>query len=83
MTRPKRRWTIDVHASGDEWVDAVTRLRELADHVEEHGQACEMVMGGHVSSGYVHVRHDPDMTHEKYGQALDAYLAAQRTGEEK
>lgn len=76
--RPKRRWTVDIHASADEWPQAISTLRELADHLEEHGPTCDLVQGGYSGSGYIRVAEDPSMTHEKYGQALDAYLASLR-----
>ncbi len=75
---PVRRYEIRVSVSGDDWPSAVRQLREMADHVEEHGPTCELVSGGYRSGGYVMILHDPDQSHDGYAQQLQDWLANRR-----
>ena len=75
MTTPKRAFEIVVTVQGDTWDDAVDKLCELANHVEEHGRECALVSGGVHSGGWVEVNHNPDMTHEKYMAAVESMRA--------
>lgn len=72
--RPQRRWTVEVVSGGDTWEDAAALLREMADHLEAHGRQCDMVHGGPRAGGFVRVTERPEMTAQRYREALDAWL---------
>ena len=74
MTPPRRRFTVEIQVSGDDWDDVVQSLRFLLPHVEDHGPACSSVSGGSSSSHVVTVIEDKEMTHAKYAVALDQYV---------
>lgn len=79
IAKPKRRFIVAIEASGDTWEDVAHSLRDLLPHIEEHGRNCDSVSGGPSSGHWVHVTENPDMTHEKYHEALEAYLAGKRS----
>lgn len=79
MSKPKRRFTIEIEIGGDTWDDAARGLRDIAQHVEEHGPACKMVSGS-PSCGYsVVVVEEPNATHESYFAELERYLSEQES----
>lgn len=79
--RPQRRWTIEIKSGGDTWEDALRLLREMADHIEEHGQGCDFTAGGSDSGGFIKITEDHDMTHARYHALLDSWLAFQKTAD--
>lgn len=79
MRHPRRRFTIRIMVTGDTWEDVAHSLRDLLPHVEEHGPACSSVSGGSSTGHIVEVTEDPEMTHEKYTQELETYLADLRS----
>lgn len=78
MSRPRRRWKVEIQADGDTWEDAASMLREMADEVEEHGSSCDFVAGGASRGGFIRITEVRDMTHEKYHAELRAWLDAER-----
>ncbi len=72
--KPHRRITVQINVSGDTWLDAARLLVDVLEHVETHGQACDLVHGGPDAGAYVKVTEDPEMTHERYHEALSKYL---------
>ena len=77
MEKPHRRFELTIKVSADEWKYALADLKDLVDHVEEHGPNCASVMGGPVAGHIVSVVEDPDMTHDKYFEQLDLWLKEQ------
>lgn len=73
--RPKRRYVIELFAGGDTYEEALQLLDELCDRAHE-GPDCRTVIGGCTSGGTVEVIHDPEMTHDKYVEALERRRAA-------
>lgn len=75
---PSRRFELMIRISGDEWIDVIRDLEELALHIEQHGPECSSVSGGYSSGHTVTVVERPEQTREKYHAELDAYLARRR-----
>lgn len=73
---PRRRYEILLKLGGDDWDAALRILRRTAEHIEDHGPECSLCEGGYDSGGYVHITHDPDMTHDKYVEAIEAWKRA-------
>lgn len=80
--RPHRAYELDIHVGGDTWYDVMRNLEELADHIPDHGPACSSASGSPSCGHSVTVTHRPEMTHEKYIEALTAYLEARRAEDE-
>ena len=78
---PRRAVEIDLHVGANNWADAVRELVETAAHIEDHGPQCSSVAGSPSSNHIVTVYQDPTMTHERYFEALDRYLAAREAAE--
>jgi hypothetical protein len=76
--RPHRAYELDIHIGGDTWDEVIWNLHELANHIPDHGPACSSVSGSPSGGHSVTVTHRPEMTHEKYIEALEAYLESRR-----
>lgn len=72
---PVRAFSITIKIGGDTKEGAVALLREFADSIDE-GQI-GTAHGGPSSGGFFDVKIDPEMTHDKYIEALEAYLEKQ------
>ncbi len=72
--RPHRAFELDIHIGGDTWEDVMRNFHELADHIPEHGPACSSVSGSPSCGHTVSVTQRPEMTHEKYIEALRVYI---------
>lgn len=79
MERPHRAFELDIHIGGDTWDEVIRDLKYLAEHVEDHGPTCSSVCGGPSGNHIVTVTRHPDMTHERYHEQNDAYLASKAT----
>lgn len=78
MKRPRRAFELRLDVDGDTWEDVANQLESIVQHVVSHGPKCESV-GGSPSSGHiVIVTQNPEMTHERYFEELDLYLASER-----
>ena len=82
MDRPRRRYTLTIEIGADTWDDVIHDLRHTARHVEDHGPACQSVMGGPSGGHIVTVLHNPEMTHDRYMAELETYLTASRAAKE-
>lgn len=69
MSKPHRRFTVEINISGDTLEDVETALDEIARE-----RIHDRVLGGSTLGYFVRVHEDPAMTHDKYHAALDAYL---------
>lgn len=78
---PRRAVEIDVHVGANNWADAVRELVETAAHIEDHGPQCSSVAGSPSSNHIVTVYQDPTMTHERYFEMVDKYLATREAAE--
>ena len=78
---PRRRWEVRITVGGDTWDDVKWQLRDLLPHIEDHGPECKSVSGSPSSNHVVYVLHDPEMTHERYHEELDRYLATRKESE--
>lgn len=79
---PRRAAEIDVRVGANNWDDAVRELKWTVEHVEDHGPSCQSVSGGPSGNHIVTVYQDPTMTHERYFEELDKYLAAAEAARE-
>jgi hypothetical protein len=75
---PKRAFEVKLTISADDWQGIVLEVEHLADHLEQHGPVCGSVSGGPSSSHIVEVFKNVGMTHERYHQELEKYLAQMR-----
>lgn len=73
--RPHRAYTLSIEIGGDTWEDVMSDLRHIVSHLRDHGEKCSSVMGGPSCGHTIGVRIDPEMTHERYFEMLDTYLA--------
>lgn len=74
--RPRRRYTLQIEIGADTWDAVIGDLHYLAGHIEQHGPACSGVMGGSDVGHTVTAIEDPQQTHERYFEQLDAWIAA-------
>jgi len=81
MSPPRRAFELTIKIGGDTWRDVLRDLLDTARHVEQHGPQCNSVSGGYSTNHIVDVRVDPDMTHDRYVDQLEAYLAEQLAAE--
>jgi len=81
MNDPCRKYELRVGISGDTWDDVIHELRRVADHIEGHGETCNLSSGGSTCGAWVMNMIDPDMTHERYVEELKAWCAAKREQE--
>lgn len=80
VNAPKRRFTIDISIGADDWDTARRELLEVADHIAQHGPECSSVSGGYSAGHAVTITERPEMTHDSYFEALEAYLAGRISG---
>lgn len=76
LPRPRRTFELDVHVDGDTWDDVLRELRHLVRHIEDHGPECKSVGGGYSTGHIVSIRHDPEMTGDRFRENLEKYLEA-------
>lgn len=69
---PNRRFQLTLTIGADSKEVLVGNLLELAREVDKGTKIS--TMGGSDSNWTLTVKEDPEMTHEKYSKALDAYL---------
>lgn len=81
MKAPKRCYEITITVGGDTWDDAIHEVLRLAYHAKDRGPECRCFCGGGHVGGSVEVRHDPNMTHERYIAELEEYLEMLRAYE--
>lgn len=77
-TAPCRRFEMTMRISGDDWPEVLRMLEDYAQHVADHGPACDRVTGGYGAGAYVAIVERPDVTHDSYFEALELYLARER-----
>lgn len=73
--RPRRAFVLEIEIGGDTWDDVMRNFHELAEHIPEHGPECSSVSGSPSCGHHVIVTHSPEMTHERYIQDLEAWIA--------
>lgn len=85
---PRRRWHIQIEVGGDSARDALHLLEEYAKTLRRRldddlpaGQAINICSGGYSTGGNVEAHHDPEMTHARYFERLDEWLAEREAGE--
>ena len=81
VEKPHRRFEVTITVSADSWEDASRVIEDLLPHIVDHGPRCNSVSGGYSAGASVDIREDPEMTHERWWEAMEAYLAAARAGE--
>lgn len=82
MKAPRRKYELRVGISGDTWDDVIHELRRVADHIEEHGETCNLSSGGPTCGAWVTNAVDPEMTHERYFEELKVWCAERRQQKE-
>lgn len=78
MERPKRAFEVQITVGGDTWADIKYQLRDLLPHIEDHGPECNSVSGSPSANHIVTVFQNPEMTHEKYFEAIHAWLKREK-----
>lgn len=78
LPAPHRAYELEIKIGGDTWQDVLRHLHELQQHIPDHGEECNSVSGGSTSNHIVIVGRYPEMTHDRYVQELDEYLAMLR-----
>lgn len=78
MSRPSRRFEIEIHVSGDTWDDVRHAINDVLGHIQDHGPECTSVSGSPSWGHWVTVVERPEMTHERWRQELETYLEEQR-----
>lgn len=73
MTDPRRKYRITVEVEGHTFEDAARELLRMADHVQEHGEACSSVGGGGSSGHMVTVDVHPTMTPQQWEADLETW----------
>ena len=71
--KPKRCYDITVRVGADTWEDAARELERVALHVVDHGPECNQVSGGPDSGSWVHIDHNPEMTHDRYFEDVERF----------
>lgn len=72
MSLPKRAFELELHLGADSWEETLNALEGCLQLLEAEGKVPSRVMGG-VSSGYwFELRERPEMTPEKYQEAINA-----------
>lgn len=75
---PKRCYVLQLNVGADTFEDLVRQLNCAVEILEESGPGCQSVMGGSYCGHSILVEHDPDMTHDRYFELLDAWLEQER-----
>lgn len=76
--KPRNKYEVTLHVSAADWLAAIRALKDLVDHVDEHGPECSSVSGGGAASHWVDIQHNPEQTPENYARELRAYVDAMR-----
>lgn len=78
-TQPRRAHQFRLNLGADSIKELVHSLNQIALDIEIAGQPSANCASGGYDSGYTYeYTHDPDMTHDVYIEALNAWLAADR-----
>jgi len=82
MTKiPERKHVVGIKISADTWDDVKAALGEIERQLYESGPGMGTVSGGSSFSYMLFDQANPEMTHDKYFDALDQWL--KETKEEK
>lgn len=65
---PHRRFQISITVGGDDLESAIDMIEEFTGSIRQGSTSC--VTGGSSAGGYFRVNYDPEMTHERYFEAL-------------
>lgn len=76
--QPRRAFELTITIGADTWRSVEDELAFLAIHIPDHGPKCDSVMGGPCRNHIVSIHHDPEMTHDRYHEELQAYLDARK-----
>ncbi len=74
MQKPKRCFELKIEIGGDEWAHVGHQLQWLANHLDDHGPACNSAMGSIDSYHLVAVEHRPEITPEIFQENLKKYV---------
>ena len=74
--QPERRYVIELKAGADSLKDLASILGEFADAVSSGGT--NLVTGGLSAGGHFVVRENPDMTHDRYIEAVEVWRSRWR-----
>ncbi len=76
MERPTRKYQLSISIGGDDFQYVISMLNQITVDIERHGDATyESYSGGYSGNNSVKLAINPDMTHDDYFAALEAYLA--------
>lgn len=75
---PHRRLVLTLELNADSWEDAIQALESLVLDLELGHCRMGSVSGGYSSGYLLRVQEDPEITHERYMEAVHAYVAQLR-----
>ncbi len=75
---PHHTFELTLKVGSCDWERVVQMVQELADHVADHGPACNRCGAGPGIGYSVEIDHDPSVTEETYRAALDAWCKQRR-----
>jgi hypothetical protein len=74
MNAPTRKYSIEIRAGADDLPSLCGEIRYILERIQEG--SVEGVGGGSSAGSHFKITVDPEMTHEKYFELNDQYLAA-------
>lgn len=74
---PRRAYHAEIRVGADTLPDLAAELRRIADRLDR-GPLDALTTGSPSAGGYLHLTHDPDMTHDRYHAANRAWLDERR-----
>jgi hypothetical protein len=76
--KPERRHVVEIKVGGDTELDMLTALRQIVYRVQAGEHFADM--GTPTNTAHMRRRHHPDMTHDKYVDALIAHVVEDKHG---
>jgi hypothetical protein len=73
---PHKRFTVILKIDAHSWEEAARYIEEFAEHVVEHGQACQLISSGR---GWIKVIERPEQTEANYDEQLERWFQARRS----
>lgn len=75
---PKRRFVLAMEWGADDRRSLAQALRHIAFEIESERSSGRVTSGAPSDGGHYELRENPDVTHDSYFAAVDAWLAARK-----
>ena len=79
MEQPERRFVLGMKLGADSREDLMSLLNSIVRDFERRGGQFDLITGGYSTGGTVVVVEHGDVTHDKYFEELNAWLAARKS----